>query len=395
MAYRSMYSYAWDIAEVGVRPFADELKALYLNTITLAGAYHAGKFLRPHGQNGKVYFPEDGTAYFKTDSSRYGEIKPIENSLLSKQDVMEDCCKLGDIDVNAWMVLTHNSLLGQRHQNCCVSNAFGDRYIYNLCPSAPSTREYVVTLCTDLTDRYAVAGITLETPGFLPFEHGYHHEFALLRQNSWLNNLLGICFCDHCLKGATAAGIDAHGLRKRVADAVDSYLSSDVDFADDMADAFWKADLVCDPDMTALFRWRCGVVESLVEEIRTSVRDDATVSVIPSVARPTGGAWYEGSNIARLAEIADFVEACFYEPGPDRVASDLHDVSRRCGGVAKVRGILRPGHPDLANREQVVAAVAALSAGGVNDIAFYNYGHLRKRSLDWIGDAISALGTTG
>ena len=122
------------------------------------------------------------------------------------------------MQVNAWMVLMHNSLLGQKHPEYCVINAFGDRYIYNLCPSAPQTRQYAVALCADLTNRYAVAGITLESPGFLPFEHGYHHEFALVRQNAWLNNLLGICFCEHCVSGASAAGIDATGLKGRVAE---------------------------------------------------------------------------------------------------------------------------------------------------------------------------------
>ena len=56
---------------------------LGLDTVTIAGSYHAGKFLRPHGRNGKVYFPEDGTTYFRTDGSRYGAIKPFPNSLLA------------------------------------------------------------------------------------------------------------------------------------------------------------------------------------------------------------------------------------------------------------------------------------------------------------------------
>ena len=53
----------------GRRPeaFATRFRALGLNTVTLAGSYHAGKFLRPHGTAGKVYFPEDGTVYFRTD----------------------------------------------------------------------------------------------------------------------------------------------------------------------------------------------------------------------------------------------------------------------------------------------------------------------------------------
>ena len=43
------------------------------------------------------------------------------------------------------------------------------------------------------------------------------------------------------------------------------------------------------------------------------------VAVIPSVARPTGGAWYEGSDLAALAETAGIIEACFYEPSAMRV----------------------------------------------------------------------------
>ena len=57
MSYRAIYSYAWDIAEVGVAAFADEVRALGLNTVTLAGAYHAGKFIRPHGRDRKGLFP--------------------------------------------------------------------------------------------------------------------------------------------------------------------------------------------------------------------------------------------------------------------------------------------------------------------------------------------------
>ena len=45
-------------------------RVLGLDTVTLAGSYHAGKFLRPHGQSGKVYFPEDGTVYFKANAGR-------------------------------------------------------------------------------------------------------------------------------------------------------------------------------------------------------------------------------------------------------------------------------------------------------------------------------------
>lgn len=388
-----MYCYAWDLAEAGVAAVTDDLRDLHINTITLAGSYHAGKFLRPQGREGKVYFPEDGTAYFKTDQSRYGTIKPIENSLLSEHDIFEQCCQHGGMGVNAWMVLMHNSLLGQKHQDFCVANAFGDRYIYNLCPSAPEVRDYAIALCSDVTERYPVEGISLETPGFLPFEHGYHHEFALVRQNVWLNNLLGLCFCRHCTDGAKAYDIDADRLKSRVGGSINSYLSSDVDYADDMASSFWAADLVTDPDLGAFLRWRCSVVTTLVADIRAAVRSDAAVAVIPSVARPSSGAWYEGSDLGELSKTADFLEVCFYEPDVERIHSDLHDVIQRCGGAANIRGLLRPAFPDLGDRDSVAAAVRMLHDGGVENIAFYNYGHLRSSSLDWVGQALGQIGS--
>jgi hypothetical protein len=55
MSYRAIYAYAWDLAEAGVPAAVDEFRGLGLNTVTIAGSYHAGKFLRPHGMTGKVY----------------------------------------------------------------------------------------------------------------------------------------------------------------------------------------------------------------------------------------------------------------------------------------------------------------------------------------------------
>ena len=389
MSYRAIYAYAWDIAEVGVPAFVSETKALGLDTVTLAGSYHAGKFLRPKGKSGKVYFPEDGTAYFRTVPKRYGKIKPLENSLLEQGDTLKALCG-ADIAVNAWMVLLHNTRLGTLHPDSTVENAFGDRYVYSLCPSAPEVRDYAVALCKDVTESYPVIGVSLETPGFLPYQHGFHHEFALLRQNKWLDAQLGLCFCEHCLRGAAQRGIDSAGLKKTVADAVETYLDGDLDFPDDMAEAFWLADVL--GEMGAYLRYRCDTVTSLVAEIRAAIRRDADVAVIPSVARPTAGAWYEGTDLAALAGTVDAIEVCFYEPSVALIRADIFDVKRRIGRKGKLRGILRPAWPDLQSRSDVVGAATALRDAGITDVAFYNYGHLRRSNLGWIADALAVLG---
>ncbi len=392
MGYKAIYTYAWDLADAGLDAAIDRFVALGLDTVTIAGSYHAGKFLRPHGKSGKVFFPEDGTVYFKPDPKRYGAIKPVENSMLaSGLDMLGALAAQDRMATNVWLVLLHNTRLGAAYPEATVANAFGDRYVYNLCPSAPEARAYAIGLARDVTESYPVSGVSLETPGFLPYAHGFHHEFALNRPNKWLDAQLGLCFCPHCMAGAKRAGIDVEGLRSQVARDVEAYLASDVNFPDDMSEAFWLADIRADGTLKAFLDWRCTVVTSLVGEIRAAVRRDATVAAIPSVARPTAGAWFEGSDLKALAEAAGVIEACFYEPSAERIAADLFDVKRRLGGAGRLRGIVRPAFPDLAAKSEFLAAMRTLGAGGVREAAFYNWGHLRDANVDWIADGLAEM----
>lgn len=200
--------------------------------------------------------------------------------------------------------------------------------------------------------------------------------------------MLGLCFCDHCVTAATEKGIDAKGLKARSAAAIETYLDADFDFDEDMACALWQADLVMDTELSDYLRFRCDQVTSLVSRIRSEMPADKTLTIIPSVARPTGGSWYEGTDLAAIAKVADYIEACFYEPSVSRIAGDLHDIARRVGGTSKLRGILRPAFPDLQSASDVAGAVETLRKGNVQGISFYNYGHLKRVSLDWMGDAL-------
>ena len=280
------------------------MRALGLDTVTLAGAYHAGKFIRPKGKAGKVYFPEDGTVYFRPDPTRYGEIKPLANSLLAERDVLARAlprARDGGERLDGAPAQHAGSAACIPHAT--VENAFGDRYVYSLCPSAPEVREYAVALCKDVTDNYPVIGVSLETPGFLPYQHGYHHEFALMRQNRWFDAQMGLCFCEHCVarRRRTGASMRQH-CRKRIARDIEdlSRRAKSISRTTWRRRSGWRT--FGDGELAAFLRYRCEVVTSLVAEIRDAVRDDATVAVIPSVARPTAGAWYEGTRPCRARQ---------------------------------------------------------------------------------------------
>lgn len=388
--YRAIYAYAWDLVDQPVTATIAEFKSYGLNTLTMATSYHAGKFIRPRSSNGKVRFLEDGTVYFNPTLSRYGTLQPQANSMLGDRDILAEFCNSNAIDVNGWTVLLHNSRLGALHPEATVCNAFGDRSVYSLCPVNPDVQAYAIALCKDLTDHYPLSGLSLETPGFLPFVHGYHHEFAQIEQNDWINTTLALCFCQHCKTAvANDLGIDVIGLQQRLAMRLQAYLDSSVTVSADMASQWLLADMVSDSELAAFLRWRCQQVTNLVKAIRSELRPDLTLAVIPTVQRPSCSAWLEGTDYAGLAKTADVLDVPFYENNPERIAADAWDIQQRAGRGSKLRGILRPGPPDMSSQEQLTASIAALRGLGIADIAFYNYGLLRQHNLDWIANALT------
>lgn len=390
-AYRGLYAYAWDLADEGFAAVTGRAREAGLNTVTLAAAYHAGKFLRPHGRGGKVHFPEDGTVYFRHRPERYGRVRPLANSLLAELDPFEELAQAApDLARVGWVVCCHNTRLGTLHPDLTARNCFGDGYVYSLCPAHPEVREYVVALCRDLAERHELVALALETPGWLPFEHGYHHEFAMVPLNEWARVLLGLCFAPASVEGAKAAGFDADALRRDACRKLEAWLASEVVIDEPRAAEMLLADLVLEPDWSAFLRWRCRVVADLVREVRAAVPKRTKVWVIPSVQRPTAKGWVEGSDLRLLADAADRLEICAYERSAAGVAADLLDVRLRVGEGARLNAILRPGHPDLAGGAETVAAARAVKGAGCEGLAFYNYGHLRLGALARIREAITA-----
>lgn len=387
-----MYSYAWDLAEEGLDLALGRMRDAGINTVTLAASYHAGKFLRPHGPGGKIYFPEDGTVYFRPRPQRYGLIKPLQSALAKERDLFAELEKTApDMQRVAWAVCAHNTALGTRHPEFAAQNAYGDSYPYSLSPAFPEVQDYIVALCADLAQHYGLHGITLESPGFMPFDHGFHHEFFLAPLNGWAKWLLGLDFSEGVMTGAREAGIEVDRLRQDVRTILDWFLEAPTAVPEEVATAWITTDIISDQEWGAFLRWRCQVVTDLVRRVRAEVPAETTLAVIPTVQRPTANCWMEGSDLASLADAADALEIPAYEPSAAAVLNDARDCRRRAGAEAKLNFILRPAYPDLGNGAETVEAARAVQSVGLNGIAFYNYGHFALDAMNHVRDALAQL----
>jgi hypothetical protein len=289
------------------------------------------------------------------------------------------------------VVCCNNTALGELYPGLTARNAFGDPYPYSLCPAHPAVRDFVVNLCADLADRYDLAGLALETPGWLPYDHGFHHEFALLPLDRFAKTLLALCFAESTRHAAHAAGIDADRLQARTRALLERSFAADLAVPDALATEWWLAEVVSDPEFAAFLNWRCRVVADLVAAVKAALPATTRLAVIPTVQRPPAACWLEGSDFALLAAAADALEVPAYQPSAEEAFLSAWHVRERAGADATLHFILRPGFPDLANGGETVAAALRLKEVGMAGLAFYNYGHLRLASLDRIKAALAVL----
>lgn len=212
----SMWTYPWDIQDLGLDMVCSDLREkVGGNTISLATSYHAGRFFQPRSPQQKAYFPEDGTIYYTPDEALWEgkEIRPlVAKNCIERGDMLQRLIERrregGGLRVSCWTVGLHNSRLGELHPDHVTRNAFGNANYYNLCPSSPAARDYVVTLVADITSRYQPDMVELESVNFMGFAHEHHHEKDGVGLTDEDDFFMSLCFCDHCKARAKAAGVD-------------------------------------------------------------------------------------------------------------------------------------------------------------------------------------------
>ena len=66
------------------------------------------------------------------------------------------------------------------------------------------------------------------------------------------------------------------------------------------------------------------------------------------------------------------------------MTEDVKQVCAAGGKEARIGYILRPSYPNINSFVQLRDAVTMIKNAGAETISFYNYGHIRLQSLEWI-----------
>lgn len=401
-----IFAYPWDLHDEGVDAAARRIRReLGFDSVALNVSYHSGRFLHPRHRNGDsserfrgVINHRGGAGVSFTPAPElYGAITPAIDRPYTERDTIPravDALRQNGLGFDAWTVVLHNSTLGTRHPEHCVRNAFGDIYPYALCPADPEVRAYARALIEDVCSQFAPDTLALESPTYLGFVHGDHHELVLEPLDDVAQWLLGLCFHPSSRQAAEAHGVDSERLQRTVSELAGALIERPRGgYPAPFRSAEMTSLLLEQPDLYSYLRVRNQTVTSLLSELReVAAKHGVEVTTTSSIfERPTSRAWAEGVSLGAAAAAVDTVTAVSYFPEPTAVQADL-DWLKLHIGERPFRVALNAGHPDALDAANLAAKVHIARDAGARSVTFYNYGLLSERRLGWLQHINRALG---
>ncbi|MAG36030.1 MAG: hypothetical protein CL878_07290 [Dehalococcoidia bacterium] len=226
-----LFSYLWDILDEGAERFARRLvDDLGVTGVALAMAYHDGRFLLPHHSRHRLYYLEPHVTYFRSDPSLYADT-PLKPTVWSELGSGADdgfartkgALDQAGLELLGWTVYCYNQRLATAHPEYAVENAWGVRYLFDLCPAHEAVRAYARALTEDVCRTAGARSLWLESLHYHDFD--YTGGVGIVKVTADLDDfqrlLVSLCFCSACMEVAAAAGVDGERVRRGVQVAVD------------------------------------------------------------------------------------------------------------------------------------------------------------------------------
>ncbi|MFC7339988.1 hypothetical protein [Saccharopolyspora griseoalba] len=208
------YAYPWDVEG----DFAERAAELGVDEVAVAVAYHSARAATPNSARRSSVLAEHAALY-RPIGTGWGRLRPPSPSWVDGSDrAGEAVAALGraGVPAAAWIVLTHNSLLGGKFPDVAVRNCFDETYPWALCPARAEVREYAARLTRASLRGLEVRSVVLEACGQLGAVHQHQHEKTDAVWSPAVARLLSVCCCPACAEGWAARGADPQEVRGRL-----------------------------------------------------------------------------------------------------------------------------------------------------------------------------------
>jgi hypothetical protein len=386
----SAFVYPWDV--VGDPGAASWIAGLGVRQVTLASAYHSTRALTPRHPRHRIVTASHAAVLYPVADARWegrslrpyaaGEWAPGDAYGAAAAELAE-----AGLEVHTWVVLAHNSRLGEEYPATSVVNAYGDRYPWAPCIAQDDTRAYLVDLAAEAAVRPGARGTELESLGWYGLAHLHAHDkIGGVGLGDAGQYLMSLCFCAVCRQGYGRQGLDADALAVAVREALEPV------WRGAPSDGGWAGveKLLGAEAAGATRAWRDGVARTLQEAAVSAVREAAPAGFqVLLHADPVS--YHCGANAGvdpgHILSVADgVVVPC---TGGAGLLTPFAEAGRE-GSVLAANFTVVSG---MGGRPGTLAADAARAASsGATELRLYHAGLASDGDLETVRGALAGLG---
>lgn len=217
------YAYPWDVLDDP--GFVARATDLGVDEVAVAVAYHATRAATPWQVHRTSVVAEHSALYrpVRPDVWRFRALRPEPADWLATSDSAGEAIRTlnaAGVRCAAWLVLTHNSLLGNRFPGVTTRDCFDQPYPWALCPARAEVRDYVATLAAECVRDLPVDAVIMEACGQMGAVHQHTHEKTDAVWAPAVQRLLSICCCRACQDEWRAHGVDPRRVRASIRERV-------------------------------------------------------------------------------------------------------------------------------------------------------------------------------
>ncbi|MEU5702172.1 hypothetical protein [Streptomyces aurantiacus] len=386
----SAFVYPWDVN--GDPDAAERIAGLGVRQATLASAYHSTRALTPRHPRHRIVTAPHAAVLYPMDAGRWQGrgLRPYAAGDWAPGDAYGQAAGAlaeAGLDVHTWVVLAHNSRMGEEFPATSVVNAYGDRYPWAPCVAQPGTRAYLTDLAVEAALRPGAAGTELESLGWYGLPHLHAHDkTAGVALGDAGTYLMSLCFCPSCRDGYTQLGLVPDQLAGAVRRALEPVWRGETPAGG------WEAveELLGGELATATRAWRDSVARSLQTDVVGAVRAAAPegfrilLHADPDSSHVGANAGVDPGHILTVAD--GVVVPCGAGPG----------LLTPFAGHATGRTVLAANFPVVRGMGGSPATLfedATRAAGaGATELRLYHAGLASDEDLSLVADALARLG---